>query len=111
MPGGGFAALSLRSEALSDDCARAALVVTARQVPDTCVAPVIHVERLRRQGALALRLKNGGFIVDAAKPRGTDRPWSQGHGAEEGDSTLIAPRVAPKAVDATPSESDLQADE
>ena len=32
--------------------------------------------RLRRQGALALRRKAGGFVVEAVRPRGFDRPWS-----------------------------------
>jgi competence protein ComEC len=48
-------ALALRPEALADDCARAVLIVTARQPPSPCAAPVIEAERLRRQGALALR--------------------------------------------------------
>jgi competence protein ComEC len=111
MAGGSFAALSLRPDALSDDCARAALIVSARKAPEGCAASVINAERLQRQGALALRLKDGSFIVDAVKPRGIDRPWSQADGTEEGDTILIVPRAAPKAVDATPSESDLQADD
>jgi competence protein ComEC len=50
-------------------------------------------------------------MVEAVKPRGIDRPWSQDHGAEEGDTNIIVPRLAPKAVDATPSEADWQADD
>ena len=111
MAGGAFAALSLRPESLADDCGRAALIVTARPAPEGCGASVIDAERLRRQGALALRLKGGSFIVEAVKPRGIDRPWSQGHGTEEGDTNIIVPRLAPKAVDATPSETDWQADD
>ena len=111
LAGGAFAALSLRPEALSDDCARAALVVTVRRVPEGCAASVIDAERLRRQGALALRFRDGSFSVDAVRPRGIDRPWSQGHGTDEGDTALIVPRVAPKAIDATPSEADRQADD
>ena len=111
MAGGAFAALSLRPDALSDDCARAALVFTARKAPEGCAAAVIDAERLRRQGALALRFREGGFVVDAVKPRGVSRPWSQGDSTEEGDTNLIVPRRAPNAVDATPSESDLQADD
>ena len=106
-----LAALSLRPESLADDCGRAALIVTARPAPEGCGASVIDAERLRRQGALALRLKGGSFIVEAVKPRGIDRPWSQGHGTEEGDTNIIVPRLAPKAVDATPSETDWQADD
>ena len=111
MASGAFAALSLRPDALSDDCARAALVVTARKAPEGCAASVIDAGRLQRQGALALRLRDGGFAVDAVRSRGIDRPWSQGHGAEEGDAGLIVPRLPPRAVDATPSQSDLQADD
>ncbi len=97
MASGAFAALSLKPEALSDDCARAALIVTARKAPEGCAASVIDAERLRRQGALALRLRNGGFVVDAARPRGIDRPWSRAEDSEEGDATLVVPRLAPKA--------------
>ena len=41
MAGGGLVALALRPEALSDDCAQAALLVTARQAPAACAASVI----------------------------------------------------------------------
>jgi competence protein ComEC len=111
--GGGFVALALRPEALADDCERAALVVAARPAPAACAASVIDAERLRRQGAMALRRSREGFVVDAVKPKGTDRPWSPAivdNG--EAETTILAPRqVAPRAVDATPSEADLQAEE
>jgi competence protein ComEC len=74
---------------------------------------VIDAERLRRQGALALRRNGGGFNIDAVKPRGIDRPWSPGI-AGEGDveTNILAPRrTAPRAVDATTSDADLQAEE
>ena len=112
--GGGFVALALRSEALADDCERAALIVSMRQAPAACAASVIDAERLRRQGAMALRRSREGFAVEAVKPRGIDRPWSP---AIAGDSdtettTILAPRVAsPRAVDATPSEADLQTED
>jgi len=111
--GGAFVALALRPEALGDDCARAALVVTARQAPAACGASVIDMERLRRQGALALRRSRDGFAVDAVKPKGIDRPWSPAIAGDDGtESTIRAPRAtAPRAVDATPSEADLQAEE
>ena len=73
---GAFVTLASRPEALPDDCARAALVVTARQVPADCRAAVISGDRSHRQGALALRRTRNGFAVDAAKPNGADRPWS-----------------------------------
>ncbi|MBR1246979.1 ComEC family competence protein [Bradyrhizobium sp. AUGA SZCCT0169] len=111
--GGGFVALALRPEALADDCERAALVVTARQAPAACGASVIDAERLRRQGAMVLRRSVGGFTIDAVKPRGVDRPWSPAIAGEgDAETTILAPRrAAPRAVDATPSEADLQAEE
>jgi competence protein ComEC len=109
---GAFVALSLRPEAMADDCERAALIVTAKQVPSPCRASVIDAERLRRQGALALRRTNEGFSVDAVKPRGIDRPWSPSAGGDNDvETTLPVSRPARQAVDATPSEGDLQADE
>ena len=59
---GGFVALALRPDALADDCERAALVVTARQAPPSCASPVIDRDRLRRQGAMALRRSRDGFV-------------------------------------------------
>jgi competence protein ComEC len=116
--GGAFVALALRPEALADDCARAALVVTARAAPAVCAASVLNAERLRRQGALALRRSGQdfdfhGFVIEAVKPKGIDRPWSPAIAGDEGtEATIPAPRVAvPRAVDATPAEADVQAEE
>ena len=69
---GALVALSLRADALADDCARAALVVSARQPPASCAASVIDRERVHRQGALVLRQRKDGFAVDAVRPRGMD---------------------------------------
>ena len=54
-----------------------------------------------------------GFVVEAAKPRGIDRPWSPAMADEgEADAAVLAPRVVPpRAIDATPAEADLQAEE
>ena len=62
---------------------------------------------------MALRRSRDGFVVEAVKPRGIDRPWSPAIADEsEADATVLAPRVAPpRAVDATPAEADLQAEE
>ena len=92
MAGGALVALALRPEALSDDCARAALIVTARQAPAGCAASVIDAERLRRQGALALRRKGRRLCRRAVKPSGIDRPWSPAAAADEGEATHRAAR-------------------
>ena len=110
--GGALVALALRPDALADDCTRAALIVTSRQAPSGCGASVISTERLRRQGALALRRTRDGFAVDAVKPGGIDRPWSPGSGEGEAETSISTPRgSSPRAVDATPSEADLQPDD
>jgi competence protein ComEC len=109
---GSLVAQSLRAEGLADDCVRAVLVVTARQPPGDCGASVIDRERLRRQGALALRRKAGGFEVEAVKPRGFDRPWSPAVAGEgDLDAPLLARPVVPRPRDATPSDADLQAED
>jgi competence protein ComEC len=109
---GALVALALRPDALADDCERAALVVTARQVPPACRPPVIDLDRLRRQGAMALQRTRNGFAVAAVKPKGVDRPWSPAveRGAEN-ETTLTPHPVAPRAVDATPPETDQHGDE
>jgi competence protein ComEC len=112
MPDGGLVALALRSEALADDCERAALVVTARQTPSSCSSSVIDRERLRRQGTLALRRTRNGFAVEAIRPKGFDRPWSPAVAGDTESETSLAPRPAKASpADATPSDSDLQTDE
>lgn len=64
-------------------------------------------------GALALRRSRDGFSIDAVKPRGLDRPWSPGVAGEgEAETTILVPRqAAPRSIDATPAEADVQADE
>jgi len=113
MADGAFAALTLKADALGDDCERAALLVTTRQVPGNCAAMSIDLERLRRQGAIALRRNGNGFAVEAVKPKGFDRPWAPAI-ASEGDTdsaTLSTRPSAQQGVDATPSEADLQSED
>ncbi|WP_291842298.1 ComEC/Rec2 family competence protein [Bradyrhizobium sp.] len=110
---GALIAQALKPEALADDCERAALIVTLRPAPASCAASVLDAERLRRQGALALRRSKDGFVVEAVRPAGINRPWSPSTAGDGEATTLIpSPRAAtPAAIDATPSEADLQADE
>ena len=109
MAGGGFVALTLRPEALADDCARAALVVTARPAPASCPSAVMSGDRLRGQGATTLRRRRDGFAVDAVRPHGIDRPWSPAvAGAPETEATLSLHPGPARPVDATPAEADQQ---
>lgn len=109
---GRLVALALRIDALADDCSRAALVVTARPAPPDCAAMVVDRPRLASQGALALTQSGDGFSVQAVRGRGTSRPWLPA-GAGEGvfDGSLAPKTAVPRNRDATPSETDLQADD
>ncbi|MBR0814770.1 ComEC family competence protein [Bradyrhizobium diazoefficiens] len=108
---GRLVALASRIDALVDDCSRAALVVASRPAPPDCAAMVVDRQRLARQGALALTQRGEGFSVQAVRARGTNRPWLPA-GAGEGDfDGSLAPKVAPRNRDATPSEANLQADD
>jgi competence protein ComEC len=109
MADGAFIALALRPEALPDDCDRAALVVTTRQASPSCPSPVIDQDRLRSQGAMALRRTPAGFAVEAVRPRGVDRPWSPAVAGDTEAEAIFAPRPAvPLPADATPAEADQQ---
>jgi competence protein ComEC len=111
MDNGAFVTLALKADALNDDCERAALVVAARQAPPSCAAPVVDQDRLRRQGALALRRTPNGFAVDAIRPKGFDRPWSPAVAGDAETEASLTRRAPAGAIDATPSEADLQAEE
>jgi competence protein ComEC len=112
MGGGGLVSHALRPDALTDDCERAALIVTSRQPPPACGAAVIDQERTRRQGALALRRNSQGFAVEAVRPKGVDRPWSPAPSGEvAADASFISRPAVPRAQDATPSEADLQSED
>lgn len=112
MADGAFVTLALKPDALGDDCERAALVVTARQAPAACASGVIDLNRLRRQGAMALSKTRDGFAVDSVKPKGVDRPWSPAVGGDaEAETDRVTRPATARGVDATPSDADLQAEE
>jgi competence protein ComEC len=85
-------------------------VVTARQASPGCAAAVMSDSRLRSQGALALRQTGHGFVLDAVRPKGVDRPWSPAVAGDTAEPDLVRP-VAGRPVDATPSETDQQAED
>ncbi|MCK1572721.1 ComEC/Rec2 family competence protein [Bradyrhizobium sp. 174] len=109
---GRLVALALRVDALADDCSRAALVVTTRPAPPDCAAMVVDRQRLASQSALALTQRGDGFVVQAVRARGTSRPWlPAGAGEGDFDGSLAPKSTAPRIKDATPADTDLQADD
>jgi competence protein ComEC len=111
LPDGAFVALVLRPEALGDDCTRAAVIVTARQAPLDCGALVIGRERLQKQAATSLRRTRSGFVIDAVRPNGVDRPWSAAVDDQTEPENSYARPAAARPVDATPAEADLQTED
>src|ERR1700676_5126029 len=81
------------------------------QAPPACASVVIDLERLRRQGAMALRRSRDGFVVDAVKPRGVNRPWAPAAAGDTGTAATTLAPAAPRARDATLAAADLQAEE
>jgi competence protein ComEC len=114
MTGGRYVTLALRPEALADDCARAAVIVTSRQAPSDCAALVIDRDQLQKRGTMLLsQARGGGFVIEALKPKGISRPWAP-VGSDDGppDGTTGRPAPAtPRPVDATPADTDLGAEE
>jgi competence protein ComEC len=109
---GRFIALTLRSDAFADDCARAALIVTVRQAPSSCAAAIIGRDRLQHQGALMVKRQPNAFSIEPARARGADRPWwPAAAGAADFDSTLTTRAPATRSQDATPPESEQQGEE
>jgi competence protein ComEC len=112
MADGSLVAQALRVDALADDCARALLIVTAKQAPRSCAATVIDQGRLLRQGTLALWRRGNEFAAETVKSRGFDRPWSPAiPGDADGAAPLVTRPAPPRAQDATPSETDLQSED
>jgi competence protein ComEC len=109
---GRLVALSLRAEALADDCARATLLVALRQAPPDCGAAMIDRDRLRRQGALAIWRRGAAFRIEAVRPNGMDRPWAPAVEGADAVPVTLAPRsTAAKLKDATLPEADLSTED
>jgi len=103
MADGRLVAYALSPSAFTEDCARAAIVVTRRAAADACKAWLIDRNVWRAQGAIALRRTGQGFVHTAARPSGYQRPWT---GPEQAADTRAR---QPGAGDATPDAGDLEA--
>lgn len=113
---GRLVAYDVAAEAVEEDCRRAAIVITAKDVPPDCAALVASRALWRSRGALSLRRDGGdGFIIDAARPENFDRPWAPrpprapSRANSENEAGSAASRSPPR--DATPKPEDLQPDD
>jgi competence protein ComEC len=113
---GGLVSYALAPDAFEEDCRRAVLIVTTRDPPPECAAPVIGRRVWRERGALALRRGGSGFVMQSARVEGFDRPWAprpaRRAAAATADSAVEAPNPSrPPPRDATPRPEDLQPDD
>ncbi len=113
---GGLVSYALAPDAFEEDCRRALLIVTVRDAPPDCAAPVIGRKLWRERGALALRRDGAGFVVEYAHAEGFDRPWAPRPMRPAGAAGPDAATNAPAALrspphDAMPRPEDLQPDD
>jgi competence protein ComEC len=102
---GRLVSMALSVEAFVEDCARAAVVVSAREAPGDCNALLIDRKTWRANGAVALRWTGDHFEQSAARPPGYERPWARGPG--NATVTAQAP-TRPAARDATPRLEEME---
>jgi competence protein ComEC len=101
---GRLVSMALTAEAFAEDCARAAVVVSPREVPGPCAATLIDRMVWRTNGAIALYRSGRRFVLTAARPPGYQRPWAPA------PRTASKPAAQPVARDATPRPGDIEAD-
>jgi competence protein ComEC len=116
LAGGGLVAYALTPEAYEEDCTRAVLVVASRgDPPADCKATVIERAMWRQRGALTLSRRGSDFVIESARPKNFDRPWSpapvprEALAANSGESGQT--EIGSHARDATPRQEDIEADQ
>jgi competence protein ComEC len=78
LPDGRAVALVRDRRAFPEDCARAAVLITALTAPPTCAAPrILDRKTLAERGATALRALPDGFAAAHARDAGRTPPWRQ----------------------------------
>ena len=102
---GRLVALALTADAFAEDCARATVVVSARDAPSDCAAVLVDRKIWRAGGAITPRWNGTAFEINHARPIGIERPWSQRLPQAASDAS---PPLRPAARDATPRADDLE---
>ena len=106
----------LTPEAFEEDCARAAIVVASRgEPPADCRATIVARALWRQRGALVLRRRGADVVIDSARPKNFDRPWSPAAAPREPLAGTLANSKqgerADSGRDATPHQEDIEADQ
>ena len=68
--------MAMGIEAFAEDCARAAVVISDRELPADCNAMLVDRAIWQSYGAVALRWTGDRFTQTVALPRSQDRPWT-----------------------------------
>jgi competence protein ComEC len=106
---GRLISMVLGIEAVAEDCARAAVIVSAREVPlSGCAAVVVDRQTSREHGAVAMHKVGDHFQLALARPSGSERPWTTNPTQGSESTPTAAPR---RATDAMPREDELSADD
>jgi competence protein ComEC len=113
---GASVAYTLSPEAYEEDCARAILVVATRgDPPADCKATVIDRALWWQRGALLLSRRGSNFVIESARSKNFDRPWSLAPVPREAPPTSFREsgpaETGSRARDATPRQEDIEADE
>jgi competence protein ComEC len=114
---GRLVAYVLAPSALDEDCRRVALLVATRgDPPQGCKAAVIGRALWRQRGALAVRRQGADFVIQSARTKNFDRPWSPARVARAavptGTGEAGAEGAMPRVLrDATPRQEDIEADQ
>ena len=106
---GRIVSMVLGTEAFSEDCARAAVVVSAREAPSSvCAATLVDRKVWRTYGAVALRWTGDRFEQTTARPSGLERPWT---GTPARTALRIQASTQSGATDAAPRADDLETED
>jgi len=106
---GRLISMVLGVEAVAEDCARAAVVVSARELSARgCAAIVVDRQTSRENGAVTLRNAGDHFQLALARPPGSERPWMTNPLRSTEGTPATTTRTS---VDAAPRESDLSPDD
>ena len=106
---GRLVSMVLEIEAFAEDCARAAVVVSAREAPSSaCAAILIDREIWRARGAIALRWTGNRFEQTVTHQADRERPWTR---VTVSPASGRQASAAPSSGDATPRPEVLDADD
>lgn len=108
---GKIVAVSVRAEALLEDCQRSGLVVTIRTAPPHCAALVIDRNVWRRQGAASLVRTGDTFALSFARPPTYNRPWAKSQSLSASLTGLASPASELEVGNAMPRVDDLEVDD